>query len=774
MAEINLNRSVPVYTPPQKPTEEAQPAQPAAPLPSLDVSKSVPVSGPGSYQPPRPDVGDDLKRSAISGAQKSVLGIPGMMGDIQQVPGLIAPLAGEAAIWARKKVGMPFSPEAEAQTREAAGKMGEVFKEAPKYNLPSALSQAVGGPPLYAPTTEQISKAVDPYVEQIAPGYGPEYKPKTAEGRILKGGLELAAPGAVGPAKGVLRRGISALAGGLGSEAGGEYAKGTAYETPARFAGALVGGSASDTLLGYLGSKGMVMPKTEAKRQLASGLEDYEIESSALAKRMAQQPGVGQAADTLMPRMRQFTQNLLGVDEKAGALTSRLIQEGYDLRDDMYNAMNALPSAQSIDDTLFNPLRSSPVFKQAEKNARENTAILEKWGVKVPEVTPGKPAVEDAFVQTERGLQKVPGSAAIPETVSNGNLKYYDQVKRELDGIIEQAHRSGDTTRKAEAEELKRRLLAVTDDAVPEYARVRDIASNTFTASSAPEAGMKFYNMYDDLKAEDVKKALASYNPEQRTAFGVGFMTKLEQELASKNTKGIVSRFLKNDDFMEKLNLVFGPEAAGAIRGKVLAENLIQQADRMRTSEAAQAALKSTKTSSLVPAGLAFLGTGAAVEAQYLAGLIQQLGLSKDAAIYGGLAAVAAGGTSMVMRGFEKRVAQNMLELAKSNKPRDFKRLNTLMQNYPEVYPKLLMPLIAIEELEAKGQQAQQPKPQASGGRIERKSGGRVGHHYHAARLVKAAELAKKNHGKTTETILNAPDEHVVKALAVANKHIEG
>lgn len=768
MAEIDFSRSVPVYTPP-KPKDEEQTTAPPAPAAPVDLTKSAPVSGPGSYQPPRPDVGDDLKRSAISGAQKSVLGIPGMMGDIQQVPGMLAPLAAEGAIWARKKVGLPFSPEVEAQTREAAGKAGEVMKDFPKYNLPSFVSQKLGGPQLYPPTTEEISKAVDPYVEKAFPGYGPEYKPKTPEGRILKGGIEFVGPGAAGPAQGMLRRGVSALAGGAGSEAGGEYAKGTAYETPARLLGAVGGASAMDTVLGYLGSKGTLMPKTEAKRQLASGLEDYEVESSALAKRLAQQPGIGQAADTFMPRMRQFTRNLLGIDERAGALTTRLIQEGYDLRDDMYNALNALPAAQSLDDTLFNPLRSSPVFKQAEKNARENTAILEKWGVKVPEVTPGKAAVEDTFVQTERGLQKVPGSAEIPETVSNGNLKYYDQVKRELDGIIEQAHRSGDTTRKAEAEELKRRLLGITDNAVPEYARVRDIASNTFTASSAPEAGMKFYNMYDDLKAEDVRRALSSYNQEQRTAFGVGFMTKLEQELASKNAKGIVSRFLKNDDFMEKLNLVFGPQAAGAIRGKVLAENLIQQADRLRTSEAAQTALKSTKTSALLPAGIAGLGTAAVVEAQYLAGLIQQLGLSKDAAIYGGLAAVAAGGGSAVMRGFEKRVAENMVELAKSNKPRDFVRLNKLMNNYPEVYPKLLMPMIAVDQLEEQTQ-----KPKAHGGRIGRKSGGRVGHHYEAARLVKAAELAKKNHGKQTETILNAPDEHVVKALSVANRSIEG
>lgn len=41
-----------------------------------------------------------------------------------------------------------------------------------------------------------------------------------------------------------------------------------------------------------------------------------------------------------------------------------------------------------------------------------------------------------------------------------------------------------------------------------------------------------------------------------------------------------------------------------------------------------------------------------------------------------------------------------------------------------------------------------------------------------AQRLIAAAEKAHKYHQKTTEEILDAPDEHVVKALAVANKHI--
>lgn len=61
---------------------------------------------------------------------------------------------------------------------------------------------------------------------------------------------------------------------------------------------------------------------------------------------------------------------------------------------------------------------------------------------------------------------------------------------------------------------------------------------------------------------------------------------------------------------------------------------------------------------------------------------------------------------------------------------------------------------------------------QADGGRVTRASGGRILHEDAADKLIRAAEIAKKGIGKQTEAILEKPDEHVVQALAVANRHI--
>ena len=65
-------------------------------------------------------------------------------------------------------------------------------------------------------------------------------------------------------------------------------------------------------------------------------------------------------------------------------------------------------------------------------------------------------------------------------------------------------------------------------------------------------------------------------------------------------------------------------------------------------------------------------------------------------------------------------------------------------------------------------------QPHATGGRIERASGGRAGldHKSAAEALMRAAERAKKAENETTEPLLNLPDEAITKALSAANEAI--
>lgn len=56
--------------------------------------------------------------------------------------------------------------------------------------------------------------------------------------------------------------------------------------------------------------------------------------------------------------------------------------------------------------------------------------------------------------------------------------------------------------------------------------------------------------------------------------------------------------------------------------------------------------------------------------------------------------------------------------------------------------------------------------------RTGRASGGRISSESKADQLIMAAERAKNSLGKETKSILNTPDEHIARALEIANKHI--
>jgi hypothetical protein len=47
-----------------------------------------------------------------------------------------------------------------------------------------------------------------------------------------------------------------------------------------------------------------------------------------------------------------------------------------------------------------------------------------------------------------------------------------------------------------------------------------------------------------------------------------------------------------------------------------------------------------------------------------------------------------------------------------------------------------------------------------------------MNHIAEADKLIAAADRAKKMHNKSTEPLLNLPDEHVTHALAIANESI--
>lgn len=716
-----------------------------------------------------------------AGVQKGVLGVPGIIGDVMALPSYAGPLGAEAVIAGKKYFGTAYTPEEERSVRQK----GQTVKEAltPSFRMP---------------TTEELSEKVQPYAEKYL-GVGPQYEPKTASEKIVKSGLEFGIPslltlgaaapeiaaskGATGLARGMTRgivgRGVSGVGAGMASEAAGQYTEGTPFEAPARIAAAALAPKAIEAGVVRPAKEiigGGAIPSATAQRRLGETLKEYDVEAGKAIGPLAQQADIRKTAEGLSDRMREFTSNLTGVTATGPQLADFLESFGAAERRRVYDIARNDPAAQALqasEPAGIAALRQNPIFAEAENNAIKNSMAVPSWNIQPPSGTQG------------------------------GNLAYYDQIKRELDAIIENSSSplNPQMTRREAAKKLKSQLLNEVDPMVPSYRDARDTASGTFQAASAPEAGAKFLTLADDFKIDDVKKTFDQFTDDQKQAFAVGLMTRLEQELATKNTQLITNRFLNNPQFMDKLNFVLGEDKAAAVRAKVLSENLIQQAAKMRsdfaTSEAKQQAAE-TYLSKAKKAGLIGGLAAGAFEYQAVLNLLAQAGIPSSAAIAAFGAAGASAFGKWGMTKLENRVANRMVDLIKSNDPKDYMELNKLINQEPIVYQKLIGPIVAVNEAEklatGKDQKAEETRdekiqrliregklppdvlsftvgPQQN--RPNRATGGRVGNAIMKAEaLIRKADQAKRSLSKATEPMLELPDEHVTKALAVAKAHI--
>lgn len=708
-------------------------------------------------------------RAALgSGAQKGALSLIGMPADLSQAANAIPEMGMRAGMWAREKMGLQTSPEDRAQVEQRIQAGRQAAEDRRGKNLPSMVSQQFGGPELKYPTTEELAHAAQPYAEK-AFGVGPATEFNLPQEKIAKAVTEMAPQAALGPAKGIVSRFVSGGVGGGASEAAGQYAEGTPYELPARLVGAVAAPkaaeSAIDTAKKVLGA--VFTSESAAKKALGETIKDYAAESGKQAQLLSNAPGVKQSAEGIVPRMRDFTNRLLGTTHDSPAIQEMLTAEGYQTRKQFYDAVKDLPSAQAIETPAINALHKQDVFQEAEKAAMKNAGSVPEFGL----VAPTGPASPGKLTSDARGNWITVGA----KEATPANLAYYNQVKMELDSIYEQAIRTGNTTKASAAKLAKDKLLGELDLIVPEYQNARGIAADTFTAASAPEAGAKFFTLTDNYGIDQFKRAFDSYNTVQKQAFQAGLMGRLEQEIASKNPNVLTQRFLGNPQFMQKLEHAMGPEMAGQVRAKVLSENLLQQADKIRATVASSNAVQQAASPSMRGA-LSALGTaglaGLTFEYQAVLNMLQSAGVNPNWAIGALVSAGAGAAKGLVMSKAEQSIANTMVDLIQRNDPKTYAQINRLMSEHPQVYQKLTGTMTLINQATESQREGQNAPQQSSGGRIGRASGGSVVSSNKADQLIKAAESAKKAINSRTEVLLDQPDEKIAGALAIAKRHI--
>lgn len=185
-----------------------------------------------------PSVIADMAKSGGIGLAKGAIGIGGAAGDVRN-------MASAATDYIGGKAGA--SPEAMQSFKDKA------YNAAQYLPLTKILSQA--------PSSGDIQKKIEGVTGEF-------YKPKTVAGEYAQTAGEFA-PGLIGGGEGLLARIATRVAApAIASETAGQITKGTDAEPYARVAGAVAGGSLSDTLKR---SKAIAAPTVEELKDAARG-----------------------------------------------------------------------------------------------------------------------------------------------------------------------------------------------------------------------------------------------------------------------------------------------------------------------------------------------------------------------------------------------------------------------------------------------------------------------------------------------------------------------
>lgn len=373
----------------------------------------------------------------------------------------------------------------------------------------------------------------------------------------------------------------------------------------------------------------------EATRALARSVANQSPEARATIERTANDRFAGQST-----RAVSFVKNLLGgaVDDlgyqQAIKDTARRVNKP--AYDDAFKA----PRAQAMWHEGFEQLMQAPAMQAAARQATSrgaNRAAVEGF-------TP----VRNPFAFGPDGrmtLARDPkGNAALP------NLAFWDQVKRNLDGMIGKVDRSGDSTMSADLKALKSHLVSMLDSAVPQYKNARMGAAGYFGAEDAIDAGKKFAN--SPRLIPETKAAYLKFTPAERAGFATGYASELIDRIrASGDSANVINQVFKSQASRESMELVFGPQKMRQIEAYVRVEDL---ADRLRGAMG-----NSTTARQLVELGIG-AGSGFAIS-----------GGDWKGALTG---AAAAKGMRYVGQRVDDRVMQQIAKLLMSGDPAALRR----------------------------------------------------------------------------------------------------
>ena len=813
--------------PAEAPISVRRPTQRATiPISGSDSLPSVPVEAPSPPQTMQTTrrsedqvIGPDIARSAAAGLPLGVSQMVGLPGTLKEaaishvVPSMIG--IGASAV---ERLGY-ISPAQKQEISERGKQFPEMYRKLTGSSRPS--EKTVG---FELPTVAQAEKFTKEYLPFS------DYEPKTTYGKYAKAAAEGAGAGAVGPLKFIPSGMGIGTASGLGSEFGSQVASDASPlgKMGAQVAGAFAGGLGGAKIANLVrefapnitGSASTRVYQAIAE-DIASGQSKLTIDQINEAIRSGQPitladvagpkalsiietygarspqsfQAIGKFFEETTPRQLQaasprdaergkrfesFRDEYATFPVTGPELEAAVSKIGSDRRQNIYSILRQDPAAQNISANNFDDLYMKPEFRKAVDDAMDSMANAPKsWGIE------GKRSPV-TFTAKNTGEKFNP---------VDGNLSFYDHVKRSLDEEITRIKSSPkdsalySPTRLSYLEDIRDNLVRRLDSIVPSYKTTRSSAAETFRASNAVEAGYNFLaegtkpgrKLVDEISRKDLVSAFNSFTPQEQFLFKTALLDRISSVATDQNTFNAFAKAIAkpNEHFPQSLKAVLGDSAFERLRDRTMVENVLSNVSSV--VNAANVAGKNPGMLQQVMQGgakIGALGAGGNIAYNVMNDLIMlnQIGTS---ATVGGAAAITGAVYSLVEGAAKKEMSKVIVPLMMSGDPKDLAKLQQIMrtgagsETVADIMAKTqALAAAAGRAVEGYDQFNGRQSGQASGGRVARASGGRIVHEDAAEKLIRAAEIAKNSIGKQTETILEKPDEHVVQALAVANRHI--
>jgi hypothetical protein len=594
------------------------------------------------------------------------------------------------------------------------------------------------------------------------------------------GTTALAGRGAGATIRAAGRGALSGAGAGVASEAAGEVAKRAVPDSPmveaaVRLSAALVGGGLGGKAADVVGRFGA--PSATAAERLGSAMSrDFREGTSTLTFEDLKK-GLASGAmpiDAMGPRARKIVAEAARISpatsERAGRLAG-MVAERTDAA-----SQNVANRITSIFGEKVNPAQLSQEIAEASRPqidalytlSRSNPSAQSMWNNEFSRISSNdfmqkamKQANSVASIPTNKIISPVFDASG--SVTRAPNLAYWDKVKQYIDDQISAARRTGENSLVRDLTSLKKQFVGLLDRTVPDYAKARNSAAEMFGAQNSLEAGYNALRDVNLFKSQDIKNAFASMPADQQRMFATGaagFMN----ELVQKNGVNSFYNLYKKPEVAERARLILGKDNFNSIM------NQAQMERKLATTQVpvpGPGDIGHKWTDLLPPLPVVGGGTGFIGSAIYSGALP----LAMEHFVTGGAGMIASLAAKGAYNWSEGRIAKRIMDMAGTTDPKKLAALQAELSQSPawRGFINKTAQYGYLSDLPTRTESATEPRPQrASGGKVSENDI----HEQLVGRLMSLAEKAKKTTQKSTEPLLNAPDEAIVHALKVADNVI--